>query len=312
MLDLVHYSTFSNKEKFLDKIDISNHLAIYRRSTNTEIDDRTKWVRQVLSNTAKSVWDIDYDVREQSLKINDKSISIRDFVQGTKKKPAITDRPLIDATSLNFPELQYLFYWFNKIEQPFDLIYVEPECYPPSSPDKFNLSEDGLGLAQLPPFLGRVQNNLVYVISIGFEGHRIQGLLNNDEYSNPGFQDIKVIIGVPAFKAGFDRDSLKANALALAQIKKMPSREVHIASANNPCVIIKYLNKVSKSLDRRDESRQKLSLIPFGTKPTAIGMAWFAVKNQKDTIVTYDHVKKVPGRSKGIGKVHFAQFDNID
>jgi len=310
MLDLVHYSTFSNKEKFLHKIDVSSHLAICHSSI--EIDDRTSWGIEILSNNAKNVWDVFYDARKQSLKINNQSISIRDFVQNTEKNPVITAKPLIDATSLSYPELQYLFYWFNKIGEPFDLLYVEPEGYSPSSRDKFTLSEDGLGLVQLSPFLGRIQNNIIYIISIGFEGHRVEGLLNNDEYSNPGIQEIKLIVGVPAFKAGFDRDSLKANISALTQIKQMSSREVYIAPANNPWVIIKYLNKVLKSLDKRDGYRQKLSLIPFGTKPVAIGMAWFAVKNQENTIVTYDHVKNIQGRSKGIGKVHFAQFDNID
>jgi hypothetical protein len=91
----------------------------------------------------------------------------------------------------------------------------------------------------------------------------------------------------------------------------MSHKEVHIASANNPCVIVEYLNKVHKALDQFAEVPQKLSLIPFGTKPTAIGMAWFAVKHQQETVVTYDYVKKVSGRSKGIGKVHFAQFEHV-
>jgi len=310
MLDLIHYSTFSDKEEFLNKVNLSDYTAI-QQGSYMQIDDRTKWVSQTLSGSAREIFIVEYDDLQQNLKFNGQEISIRSFVQDVDSFPAISNKPIIDATSLNYPELQYLFYWFNKIGKPFDLVYVEPMSYQPKSQDKFHLSEDGIGLVQLPPFLGRIQNNLVYVISIGFEGHRIEALLNNDEYNNPGFQEIKVIVGVPAFKAGFDRNSLKANAGALSLIKKMSHKEVHVASANNPCVIVNYLNKVFKALDQFSDIPQKISIIPFGTKPTAIGMAWFAVKHQKETVVTYDYVKKVSGRSKGIGKVHFAQFDHV-
>lgn len=309
MLDLIHYSTFSDKEKFLNKVNLNSYSAI-QQGSYMQIDDRTRWVSQTLSENAKEIFSVEYDDSHQYLKFDGQKISLRELV-GPKNLPVISGRPIIDATSLNYPELQYLFYWFNKIEKPFDLIYVEPMSYQPKSQDQFHLSEDGIGLAQLPPFLGRTQNNLVYVISIGFEGHRIEALLNNDEYNNPGFQDIKVIVGVPAFKAGFDRNSLKANIGALSQVKTMSHKEVHIASANNPWVIVEYLKKVYKSLDKFAEVPQKLSLIPFGTKPTAIGMAWFAVKHPEETIVTYDYVKKVSGRSKGIGKVHFARFEHV-
>jgi hypothetical protein len=222
---------------------------------------------------------------------------------------------LIDATSLAYPEIQYLLYWLHSIDCPFDLIYVEPEHYQPdknkqASEYKYALSDDGRGLLQLPPFIGTTQDQTINVISIGFEGHRVAGVLNNDQLQDPGFDDVRVVIGIPAFKAGFDQISLKCNSMALKQIQKLPRREVTFVAPNNPYSMILFLEELNRSIETSSEGYplKNINLVPFGTKPAAIGMAWFAVKHQENSIVTYDHVKKLAGRSSGVGKIHFTQF----
>lgn len=304
MIDLLHYSTFNNKDEFIEKITDQYSVAV-QQGAYMDIDDRTRWVSQTIAQRSDDIWSVDYDDQNYTLKLNGQAIRIRELHTAL---PRPEGKLLIDATSLNYPELQYLFYWLEQINCPFDLIYVEPEKYISSDvefglKDNFQLSEDGPGLSQLPPFLGGTQSEVINVLSIGFEGHRVMGLLNNDEFTDPGLDFINLVVGVPAFKAGFERTSLKANSSALEIITKSAKKEVHFASANNPYAVLSYLKKVSKG-----SISQSINLIPFGTKPTAVGMAWFAVKNKDDTIVTYDHVKKLSGRSKGVGKVHFARF----
>ena len=51
-----------------------------------------------------------------------------------------------------------------------------------------------------------------------------------------------------------------------------------------------------------------INLIPFGTKPAAVGMAWFAVNHDEEVIVTFDNTRVADGRSSGVGRIHLTQF----
>jgi hypothetical protein len=50
-----------------------------------------------------------------------------------------------------------------------------------------------------------------------------------------------------------------------------------------------------------------LHLAPFGTKPVALSMVWFAINNRGVSII-YDFVKSKRMRSTGVGKIHFWRF----
>lgn len=310
MINLTHYSTFNDKESFYTEFNHRYSLVI--QASFMDIDDRTKWVGNLLNEISENIFNVRFDADCSSLVVNDKKISIRELEQGITRP---SEKPLIDATSLAYPEIQYLLYWLHIIDCPFDLIYVEPEHYQSDKKKqateyKYALSDDGTGVLQLPPFIGTTQGQTINVISIGFEGHRVAGILNNDQLQDPGFEDVRVVIGVPAFKAGFDQISLKCNSVALKQIQKSPRREVKFVAANNPHSMTLFLEELNKSISINSEGYpvKNINLIPFGTKPAAIGMAWFAVKHQENCIITYDYVRKLTGRSYGVGKIHFAQF----
>lgn len=310
MINLTHYSTFNDKESFYAKFDHRYSLAI--QASFMDIDDRTKWVSNLLNEKSDNILNVKFNVDYFSLQVNDEQIPVRELEYKLKRP---NEKPLIDATSLEYPEIQYLFYWLHSINCPFDLIYVEPEHYQSDKNKliteyKFALSDDGTGVLQLPPFIGTTQDQTINVISIGFEGHRVAGILNNDQLQDPGFEDVRIVVGIPAFKAGFDQISLKCNSMALKQIQKSPRHDVKFVAANNPHSMTLFLEELSRSIETSSEGYplKNINLIPFGTKPAAIGMAWFAVKHQGNSIVTYDHVKKLAGRSSGVGKIHFAQF----
>lgn len=220
-------------------------------------------------------------------------------------------RPLIDATTLNYPELQLIFHTLSDLSQPFDVIYVEPDDYRErddidaiSGQQKFDLSDDGPGLEQLWPFVGTTQSNCTNIISMGFEGHRVVSLLSSDQLSEPGLESVRLIVGVPAYRAGFDLDSLRQNSEALRLVECADDRELTFVAANNAFEMYQQLNKIAKAKDER----WSFNLVPFGTKPSAIAMAWFATKNHRSSIVTYDFVSKKKGRSTGVGRTHFIEF----
>lgn len=313
MIELKHYSTFDHKEDFLSNFYDKYSLAVH--ASYMEIDDRTKWVYTYLNQRAGKTLKAQFDVDTCSLQINGEKINVRKL-QEKLERPS--SKPLFDATSLEYPELQYLFYWMYEVQCPFDVLYVEPEQYSPNKVKgnkqinfSFSLSEDGPGVLQLPPFIGSTQDETINVISMGFEGHRVAGLLNNDQLQDPGFDEVIVVIGVPAFKAGFDQISIKCNSFALKQIQKLPKSSVVFSAANNSHSMLTFLESLQKSIfsGNSELPTKNINLVPFGTKPSAIGMAWFAVNHQENTIVTYDYIKKLSGRSLGVGKIHLAQFD---
>jgi hypothetical protein len=313
MIELAHYSTFDDEKDFLSNFKGTYCMGI--QASYMGIDNRTEWTKKFLSTRAEKILSVQFNVDTCSLHVNGDQINAREFKQKLERP---SSKPLIDATSLEYPEIQYLFYWLHEIQCSFDVLYVEPEHYSSNNTKgtrqatpSFALSEDGPGVLQLPPFIGSTQNETINVISMGFEGHRVAGLLNNDQLQDPGFDEAILVIGVPAFKAGFDQISIKCNSIALKQIQKLPKSSVIFSAANNSHSMMIFLEKLQKSLlsSNSEFPTKNINLIPFGTKPSAIGMAWFAVNHQENTIVTYDYIKKLSGRSSGVGKIHLAQFE---
>jgi len=313
VIELKHYSTFDDIDDFLSNFDEKYCMGI--QASYMDIDDRTKWTQNFLSLRSEKIVSVRFNVDNCSLQVNGNQINAREFKQKLEKPES---KPLIDATSLEYPEIQYLFYWLHEIHCSFDVLYVEPKHYSSNSTKgirqtspSYALSEDGPGVLQLPPFIGSTQSETVNVISMGFEGHRVAGLLNNDQLQDPGFDEAIIAIGVPAFKAGFDQISIKCNSMALKQIQKLPKSSIIFTAANNPHSMMAFLEDLQKSIpfDNMESPSKNINLIPFGTKPSAIGMAWFAVNHQENTIVTYDYIKKLSGRSSGVGKIHLAKFE---
>lgn len=282
---------------------------------NMTMDDRTKWVSQHLSSVCKRLITVSYCPDKTKLSINGIEYEVLDFIQHLKLSAG---RPLIDSTSLSYPEVQYLILELVENGIEFDVIYVEPANYKkkkdaspaPNDEELFDLSNDGSGLLYLPPFFSQDPRSTLTVISIGFEGHRVAGLLKNDELSDPGMTNVRIVLGMPPFKAGFDRVSLKKNNSAIEYCKGIPDFEICYASASNAFSMFQELNRIKRAwiLPDQETRPRYINLVPFGTKPSAIGMALFASKNRDISVVTYDHVEKKTGRSEGVGKIHLMEF----
>lgn len=287
------------------EIDKSKLVELYDIAfTSCEnLDDRSDWSVEYLKKISKSIVTVEYSHSNISLKFDDVTVPFKEI----KSVSYVGKRILIDSTSLSFPEILHLFSIFERDNQKFDVIYVQPESYKKDSEEKyindvetFSLSDDGIGPKQLQPFVN-YSNDIFLTVCLGFEGHRFGALIQSEEYR---ISELNYVIGVPAFKPGWENKCLSNNYKMMMDVSAGTNTNYKIAPANDPISIY-------DSIDRAYISSQYLGktffLAPFGTKPAAVAAANFAV-NKKKLVVIYDFVKKKKQRSSGTDLVHLWRF----
>lgn len=222
----------------------------------------------------------------------------------------IGKRVLIDSTSLSFPELMHLFLIFERDNQAFDVVYVQPQSYQKDNDEKglsdvetFSLSDDGLGPKQLQPFVN-YSSDIYLTICLGFEGHRFGALIHSEQYN---ISELSYIVGVPAFKVGWENKTLANNYKVMMDVAAGVETNLKIAPANDP---ISTYDAIDRAYRSSTYSEKTFFLAPLGTKPAAIASAAFAV-NKKKLVVIYDFVKKKKQRSSGTDLVHLWRFRSV-
>jgi hypothetical protein len=188
----------------------------------------------------------------------------------------------------------------------FDISYVEPTKYAnfASNDDEHSsyvISGDGLGLEFIPQFTCPSMPDRTLIVALGFEGHRFGGVIESEEFV---ISKAYALGGVPAFNAGMEKKSFKANYKQLND----SNATVKIAAANDPFENYRVLDKLKDAI-RSNFSRilRPIVLAPFGTKPTSISMICFAINNESVGVI-YDFAKRRKGRTRGIGKAHIWSF----
>ena len=78
----------------------------------------------------------------------------------------------------------------------------------------YDLSDDGLGIQQVPPYVGFSDNSRLFFF-LGFEGHRFGALINSDEFDT---SNVTCLIGSPPFKLGWENKTLSNNYKQLLEI----------------------------------------------------------------------------------------------
>lgn len=260
------------------------------------LDDRSKAAMNYCVNNSKRVFTTRYSCSEITVSSHNVSLGTVDdlLYEGGSI--------LVDATTLDVPELLKVLEWLYKIKMPFDVCYFEPEEYVKNSQsleeleNTYVISDDGEGIEFIPPFLARTRNSTM-VVSLGFEGHRFGAIMESEDFSP---KDFVCLIGVPAFKLGMEKTSFKMNIQSL----KESEARILMSGANDPFETNKNLDKVLQAVD----GNNAIVLAPFGTKPAALAMCVFAVNNKKQTGVIYDFAKRRLGRSTGVGMTHFWSF----
>jgi hypothetical protein len=261
------------------------------------IDERTNWAKQYLEKVSGKIKTVSFSYDEASLEIDDEVLSIRDLSAFEIDESSSI---LIDATSLAFPELLYLFLILHDKQLSFDVLYVQPNDYG-NGPrvrsgeiQPIRLSEDGLGPKQLPPFIQLEQKSSMLVF-LGFEGHRLGSLANSDAFNIPEYS---CLVGVPGFKPGWENKTIYNN---MAYLQKLNIQNLHIAGANDP---VYTYDVIEKEYEAAQYDRKNFFLAPLGTKPAGIAAAYFAVNNRSNLSIVYDFIQNTVGRSTGADTAH--------
>ncbi|WP_289282841.1 MULTISPECIES: hypothetical protein [unclassified Methylophaga] len=271
-----------------------------------QYDDRSSWSSKYIDSVSEDIITLDYCHAETALVISGEKFNLFDL----QKYDIPEGKILVDSTSLALPELMHLFSILNNKKKSFDVMYVQPNNYTMSKPQglkatqSFDLSDDGEGIQQLQPYVN-FSNNTVIFYFLGWEGHRLGGLINSEEYFS---RNITCLVGIPPFKTSWDYKILSSNYSQLSELSNITTPRFKYAGANDPIKTYEIIEQVYKSACY---SQQSLSLAPLGTKPATIAAAQFAVNNPR-LIMLYDFVKKKIKRSSGADIVHIWSFDYED
>ncbi|AUZ83795.1 hypothetical protein [Methylophaga nitratireducenticrescens] len=301
MINISSWSSYLAKD--LESRNPPNKYSLTFTYTD-QYDDRSSWATQYIDMVSEKSITVDYNPLDPSMTIGSEVYSLLHL----KNYRVPKGRILVDSTSLALPELLHLFFILEKNKRSFDVMYVQPDEYTESKVDglkaiqSFDLSDDGTGVQQLPPYVGYSYGSMIFFF-LGWEGHRLGSLINSEEFD---IKNITCLLGIPPFKPSWDYKTLSSNYRQLADLNNITTPRFKYAGANDPIKTYEMIDQVYKSTTYHN---QWLSLAPFGTKPAAIASAQFAVNNTSRLIMLYDFVKKKHKRSNGTDLVHVWKFE---
>ncbi|HCB2040090.1 TPA: hypothetical protein MYQ91_005377 [Klebsiella pneumoniae] len=217
-------------------------------------------------------------------------------------------RIIIDSTSLDFPEILYLFYAINMIEdvESLTVLYIEPKEYskslsPEGVDEEYQLSDGRQPFSSLPVFSVNTITSGIQKASLvsflGFESSRLGQILSNDDGAS--FNKLLACISVPAYIPGWENKSLRKHLL---HFDSMETDLITYPGAN-PYAVYQTLLEIYAENPR-------LVLTSLGTKPTAIGICVFLINNHPNNSVEkqlgaiYDYPIKSINRTIGIGEIY--------
>ncbi|MFT3836660.1 MAG: hypothetical protein QM723_06660 [Myxococcaceae bacterium] len=182
------------------------------------------------------------------------------------------------------------------------VVYAEPIAYKvhtsPTSSSSYDLTDGFQGVGPLPGFAklrGPDEENLsIFIPMLGFEGVRARQVAQT---LDPVPRTIP-IIGVPGFRLEYPAHTVSCNREFLSETDSYPN--VRYAKASCPFQALDALNEI-----RSEYSDHYLYIAPVGTKPHSVAAVIFATENSSNVELMYDHPKRKPQRTQGVGPVHF-------
>ncbi|MBO2639340.1 hypothetical protein I6M42_22210 [Shewanella algae] len=293
----------------LNDISLSKYDVVFH---GNEIDNRTKFILDKIKIECKrKAFSVKYNKNTFRLLIGESEINpikIGNFFTEGKYNSIF-----IEATSLDLPEIIYLFYGISQSKSPCSITisYLEPYDYRRSSSrdenqsgireQEFNLSDNKGNFCYLPLFSinSSQTSKSTLITTLGFESSRLGQLLAQDD--GFAYERIEAYVGIPAYKPGWENRSIYKHMRYLSPDKA----ELKLFPACNPY-------EFSKQLDKLVKNRQHKSIIfaPMGTKPAVIAISKFLVNelisnnNTSKFGALYDFPVKSKNRSEGVGKIY--------
>ncbi|MFZ2853804.1 MAG: hypothetical protein WAZ34_06800 [Rhodocyclaceae bacterium] len=239
---------------------------------------------------------VDYDYDVMTITIDGNKISADRVAE--LLNPIVNGKHVVlEATTLGFAELFLIVRTLIDLGiERFLIIYVEPDKYNRTQPgaDSFALSELNAGYRPIPRSVVDLSGTDVDagVFFLGYEPERLERAF--EEYQMLSSKDIKVIFGIPAFRPGWELNSI------VPHLRGIDNCNVQYCSANDPSSAYDALEITRSSLSQGD----KMFVAPIGTKPCGIATALFASMYPEQVGLLYDHRKKMKRRSSGVSIWH--------
>ena len=290
-MDVLEYSSLQ------DLIEYEWDIALHGK----RFDERDKEIKRFLQKSCKEIYSFCYDPNEMHSVLNDEIIQLHDLSESLKRFSQ--KKIVIDATSFDVSELAILCTKFKDAEKKdFDIIYAEPQEYSNESSNgekNFKLSESLLGFedAGIPEISKAipVDEPKIFIFFMGYEGDRFRNALEISEISG---KECNLVFGVPAFKFGWDKNSLLSCSRTILE-NNLQDAFLYCGATN-----ISGINRILEKL-RQKHHDHIFFLVPLGPKPMSIGAIKFLCSDS-NTALLYDYPVRSANRSKGIASIHLA------
>lgn len=265
------------------------------------VDERGAAAIKESAARSKTSITLSYDSQRLQMIIDGCAVDSDDF--GAEFAKFARGTILLETTTLGFVEILLCCRELQRIGlRSFDLLYVEPNDY--RSPRRRHLlhRRDFELSGSVPGFQGIPGHSILLadrtaqkgVFFVGYEEARLRRAFEELQMIRP--DKAAIAFGIPAFKAGWEMDSMANN---ITVIREQNCRGgVHFCGAANPLVVLELLNDIYLGLDG-----SRLFIAPIGTKPHGVGVALFASKHT-DVGIIYDHPRRSAGRSREIAHWH--------
>jgi len=181
------------------------------------------------------------------------------------------------------------------------VVYVEPKSYSfsktPTEAEIFDLSTEIRDIFPLPGFSSfvepKTEDDIIFVPLLGFEGHRLAYVL---EKVQPPIKTTFPIIGVPGFRPEYPFHTYLGNRNIL--MKNNLFTRVRFAVANSASDVFHQLCEIATQYPGH-----LIKIAPIGTKPHALGAILFAIHEDKNVELVYDHPIRKPKRTSGSANI---------
>jgi hypothetical protein len=255
------------------------------------IDERGKQAIDVCAGTCTRLA-VRYDVDALSISIGAVTTDIDTIADLLAEYDG--SQVALEATTMGFAEL---FVMVNGLirrgRKTIDVVYVEPDGYRRThrGTSQFELTATTHGYQPIPLAVIDLGGADVEagVFFLGFEPERLARAL--EEHQMIANKELKVIFGVPAYRAGWELDSVVPHVHLLEQTKT----QIEYCSANDPEAAFECLERTRRTLSHGS----RMFVAPIGPKPCGIASAVFASIYPSQVGLLFDHPKRKAGRSDG-------------
>lgn len=275
----------------------------------TPVDDRGDATSNQLLRQATYVREFRFDASAHTLHLDRIEIRMSSLVEQISGKKRI----LLDATTLGLGEILHLLQAAIRSGlKEVEFLYAEPRLYTRIEKPGSHAQERDFALTTNCKFSSVQGFALEYdparmathVFMLGYEPARMLNAIEQRRYEDDAAKpNLFAIVGVPAFQAGWDANSIRPHLRVLDE-NEIRENSISYAQANS--IREAYLTLWSLYRTVGDE-RSCFFVSPLGTKPHSVAAALFLLETKgadEPTSLYYDHPQRVRGRSHDVANWH--------